>query len=118
MSLVAKKSLVSTKYRRGQRKLTESDVEDAVTAYESGESIRSIARRLDTNHSALRKRLLAANDNDGGYGEFDATDVAIILAVADAGIPSGLTELARYMECSLLDVVEVVKECGPMGKRR
>jgi hypothetical protein len=38
--------------------------------------------------------------------------VRIILAVARAGIPSGLTELARYMECSLLDLLEVCKAFG------
>lgn len=111
---------MSTVAGRGAKKLSDDDVQAAAIAQESGESLRSIARRLDTNHSALAKRLLkhrADNDNDG-WGEFDATDVAIILAVADAGIPSGLTELARYMECTLLDLVEVCKahKTGPKAE--
>lgn len=88
-------------------------MEAAEIALESGKSLRSVARRIGVSHVALLKRIRArkdaelANDNDDGWGQFDATDVAIILAVADAGIPGGMTELARYMECSLSDVVEV-----------
>lgn len=94
------------------RKLSDADLDVAELAHQNGESARSIARRMGVSHVALIKRLrrrrdaLVANDVTG-WGEFDETDVRIILAVARAGIPEGLTELARYMECTLMDVVEV-----------
>jgi hypothetical protein len=92
-----------------QAVLTRKAIEGAADAVAGGESLRSAARRLGVTHVALAKRLKRHAELSKGFGEFDETDVRIILAVAKAGIPGALTEQARYMECSLLDLLEVCK---------
>jgi hypothetical protein len=100
------------------KKASDEDIQVAVTAREGGESERSIARRLGISHVTLRRRMAGLAKQNlrqsawKGFGEFDGVDVHLILAVARAGIPGGLTEQARYMECSLLDLLEVCRAFG------
>jgi hypothetical protein len=93
-------------------RVTDLAIMEALEARAPKESLRSVSQRLGISHVALWKRLKRLESFREGFGEFDATDVQIIVAVARAGIPGGLTELARYMECGLLDILEVCRAFG------
>jgi hypothetical protein len=111
----------------GRAKLSKSDELRARAMVDGGESIRSVAKAIGVSDEAVAKRLRASpapRSRPGkrrpytAFGEFDESDVALILAVADAGIPGGLTLQARYMEADLCALLEVVREFGSHGEEK
>lgn len=107
------------RYVVARKKLTQEQETQALSAIEAGESRRSVAARLGVSHQTIANLAKTSQDapaeaplDADGWGQFSETDVGIILAVANAGVPGGLTELARYMECELTELVEVCAGCA------
>lgn len=99
--------------KNNAKKAPDEAVQGAAIAIENGSSLRREAGNLGISHVALQKRIRQLSVLRG-FGEFDSTDVAIILAVAGAGIPGGLTYLADFMQCGLVDLMEV---CAAYGRK-